>query len=119
MLTRTPQSSEHDMNKKPHNWGQPVAPSLRGYGTAHRRTRKRLLAQEPHCRLCKQEGRGDVPATFMDHIHPRCLGGGDEWQNLQPLCRDHHVVKSAREGAMMRNAKRRARARLAEGEGKP
>lgn len=112
MLTRTPKSSEQDMDKKPHTWGRPIAPALRGYGSAHRRARRRILAEEPHCRLCKQEGR-ETPATFLDHIHPRCLGGSDDPSNLQPLCRDHHLVKSGREGAMMRHAKRRARARLA------
>ncbi|MCO5794019.1 MAG: HNH endonuclease [Blastomonas sp.] len=71
------------------------------------------MADEPNCRQCREEGRGDVPAHFADHVVPRCLGGGDERSNLQPLCRDHHLTKSGKEGAMMRHAKRRARQRLA------
>jgi len=118
MLTRTPQSSEHDM-KRPHRWGNPVAPALRGYGWPHQKARKRLLADEPHCRQCREEGRGNVLASFCDHIVPKCLGGTDHPSNLQPLCRDHALSKTGREGAMMRAAKRRARARLAEGGSKP
>jgi len=113
MLTRTPKSSEQDMDKKPHNWGRPIAPALRGYGTAHQRMRRRMLAEEPYCRQCREEGRGNVPAKFADHIVPRCLGGSDDRSNYQPLCRDHALTKTGKEGAMMRHAKRRARARLA------
>ncbi|MBA4779130.1 MAG: HNH endonuclease [Blastomonas sp.] len=81
--------------------------------------RKRLLAEEPYCQQCQEEGRGNVPAVFADHIIPRCMGGDDTRSNYQALCRDHHLIKTGREGAMMRNAKRRARARLAEGGSKP
>jgi len=105
------------MNKRPHNWGRPIAPALRGYGTAHKRMRKRLLAEEPYCQQCQEEGRGNVPAVFADHIIPRCMGGDDSRSNYQALCRDHHLIKTGREGAMMRHAKRRARARLADSRG--
>jgi 5-methylcytosine-specific restriction protein A len=98
--------------KRPHRWGNPSPPDVRGYGAAHRRHRKRMLADEPFCRECREQGLGDVPARFADHIVPKCLGGTDEPTNYQPLCRDHSLSKTGREGAMMRQAKRRARERM-------
>lgn len=100
------------MTKKPHGWGRPIAPALRGYGSAHTRMRRRMMRDNPHCRQCLAEGRGNVPAQFADHIVPKCLGGSDDPSNYQMLCRDHSLSKTGREGAAMRNAKRRARARL-------
>lgn len=101
------------MTNKTHRWGSPIAPALRGYGTAHARIRRRLLREHPHCAQCLAEGRGNVPAKFADHIVPKCLGGTDDPSNYQMLCRDHALSKTGREGAMIRHAKRRARARLA------
>lgn len=36
------------------------------------------------CRVC-----GDLPSE-PDHIKTRGAGGGDDIDNLQPLCREHH-----------------------------
>lgn len=97
--------------KRPHRWGNPSPPASRGYGPAHQRARRRILRAEPYCRQCREDGRGDIAATFLDHIEPKCLGGTDHPDNLQPLCRDCSLTKTGREGAMMRIAKRRARTR--------
>lgn len=112
MPPKPPVKTEKTMNKKPHRWGRPSSPATRGYGTAHARMRRRLMREQPHCRECQNEGRDNVPAKFADHIVPKCLGGSDDPSNYQMLCRDHALSKTGREGAMMRHAKRRARARL-------
>ncbi|MFN3424881.1 MAG: HNH endonuclease signature motif containing protein [Novosphingobium meiothermophilum] len=62
------------------------------YGQRHRKLRALLLAYEPVCRVCKR-----ALATEADHIVPRCKGGGDDLDNLQPLCRPCHAEKTARE----------------------
>lgn len=36
--------------------------------------------------------------NHLDHIKPRRLGGSNDVSNLQPLCKRHHAVKSAKEG---------------------
>ena len=61
----------------------------RGYTSRWNRIRKLVLAEEPLCRRCKKEGRATV-ATVVHHIKPKELGGGDEPENLEPLCRKHH-----------------------------
>ena len=88
---------------KPPGW-QPRAPwshaknsSARGYGTRWRKLRTYILAREPLCRACKNEGRTSA-ATHVDHVTPKANGGTDDVANLQPLCAPCHVAKSAREG---------------------
>lgn len=44
------------------------------------------------CVPCRREGK-DTPATTVDHIHPRALGGGDELRNLEPACVPHNSAK--------------------------
>lgn len=96
------------MNNRPHRWGRPTAPALRGYGPEHQRIRRALLKREPNCRECAKQGR-EVKATHADHIVPLCLGGPTVASNYQPLCTLHARSKSGREGAHMRNIKRRLR----------
>ena len=60
------------------------------------RRRARLLAAEPLCRECRRQGR-TTPAAEIDHIVPLASGGGDQDDNLQPLCRDCHWRKTATE----------------------
>lgn len=91
-----------------HGWRPVSSRHDRGYGTAHDRIRRALLRDEPHCRECRKLGR-EVKATHADHIVPRCLGGGDDRGNYQPLCTTHSRSKTGREGALIRNARRRAR----------
>lgn len=70
----------------------------RGYGQAWRKTRRRVLRLEPQCRQC------GAPATCVDHIVPKSLGGTDNLTNLQPLCDKCHSRKTAREAAAARNS---------------
>lgn len=51
--------------------------------------RKRRLANEPLCRMCKSEGRTTL-ATVPDHIKPLALGGEDVDSNIRCLCAEHH-----------------------------
>jgi 5-methylcytosine-specific restriction protein A len=51
--------------------------------------RKRRLAAEPLCRLCKE--RGVIrPATVPDHIIPLAKGGEDVDDNIRCLCAECH-----------------------------
>lgn len=101
--------SEH----RTHGWRPHGSRAERGYGPAHDRIRRAMLREEPNCRACAAEGRV-TKATHADHIIPRCLGGSDDRANYQPLCVAHSRSKSGREGALMRKARRRARAKLVE-----
>jgi 5-methylcytosine-specific restriction protein A len=51
--------------------------------------RKRRLANEPLCRICKAKGITKL-ATTPDHIKPLALGGTDTDDNIRCLCRDCH-----------------------------
>lgn len=102
--------------KRPHNWKPASSRQARGYGAAHDRIRRALLREEPFCRECRKVGR-EIKATHADHVVPKCLGGADERSNYQPLCTAHSRSKSGREGAMIRNARRRARNALEAGDG--
>lgn len=72
------------------------SPSRRGYGRRWERLRAMILNQEPLCRECGE------PATDVDHIVPRALGGTDAAENLQPLCHACHSRKTGRERATQR-----------------
>jgi 5-methylcytosine-specific restriction protein A len=63
----------------------------RGYGAEWQKLRRRFLAEHPVCRLCNE------PATDVDHIISKRKGGTDDWENLQPMCRRHHSIKTASE----------------------
>ena len=78
-------------------WQHDKSSHERGYGHAWRKLRRKLLDDEPLCRLCKQAGRV-AAATSVDHIKPKMAGGGDQITNLQPLCEECHQRKSSREG---------------------
>src|SRR5207253_917152 len=58
--------------------------------------RKMVLAEEPFCRKCKEEGR-IVRATQVDHIIARADGGTDDRENLQGLCDPHGAQKTWQE----------------------
>lgn len=58
--------------------------------------RKRRLAREPLCRMCKAEGK-IKQADVVDHITPLAAGGEDMDENCQSLCHDHHDAKTATE----------------------
>lgn len=76
----------------------------RGYDATWKRLRLRILAAEPLCRFCAEEGRV-TPAVDVDHIEgftslddPRRL----EPSNLRPLCKRHHSARTARDQAFGR-----------------
>jgi 5-methylcytosine-specific restriction protein A len=86
------------MPKTPGGWkGQRGTRQERGYGAAWDRLRKAFIKAEPLCRSCAAKGRTH-PADEVDHIIPKANGGTDEWDNLQPLCRECHAEKSSAEG---------------------
>ena len=77
--------------------------SQRGYGRRWRRLRSCYLSAHPLCVQCVADGELR-PATEVDHVLPRRLGGTDEVENLQALCKRHHSQKTAREdGGFGRN----------------
>ena len=51
-----------------------------------------MLREEPLCRICRRHD-----ATEVDHIIPRELGGSDERENLQGLCKVCHSTKTTNE----------------------
>ncbi|WP_099473330.1 HNH endonuclease signature motif containing protein [Stenotrophomonas maltophilia] len=59
-----------------------------------RRIRAVVLAREPLCRCCAEQGRVRA-ATEVDHIDGDDANHTDS--NLQPLCRPCHSAKTARE----------------------
>ncbi|MBN2561828.1 MAG: HNH endonuclease [Phycisphaerae bacterium] len=52
--------------------------------------RRRVLAEEPWCRLWV------APATEVNHVTPLRRGGTNARDNLQPLCKVRHSRKTAR-----------------------
>lgn len=59
--------------------------------------RERVLMRDDYlCQHCLPE-RVSV-ASEVDHITPLHLGGGNNMDNLQSLCKDCHAVKTAGEG---------------------
>lgn len=75
----------------------------RGYGTAHRKMRKELLARSPWCVGFPRgvHGKERVRATVMDHRESLRRGGRTEWGNVDPMCarcngRKAVVVEGAR-----------------------
>jgi len=70
----------------------------RGYDARWRKVRKRFLAENPLCTECMKEGRL-TPATVVDHIVPHKGDPELFWDesNWQPLCKQCHDRKTARE----------------------
>lgn len=66
----------------------------RSYGHEWRKIRDKHLKENPYCEVCGE------PATEVDHILRRELGGTDEPENLQSLCKTHHSQKTRREGCV-------------------
>lgn len=67
-------------------------------GYAWAKIRMAVLRDEPLCRPCRERGIARE-ASQVDHIKPLELGGTDEWDNLQPICRPCHQAKSLAERA--------------------
>ena len=53
------------------------------------KTRARILRRDHHrCVKC------GAPAREVDHIRERVEGGGQDDDNLESLCREHHLAKT-------------------------
>ena len=65
--------------------------SERGYGFRWSQLRLMVLRAQPACVVCGE------PATDVDHITPKRLGGEDALDNLQALCHPCHTRKTMRE----------------------
>ena len=83
---------------KPKAWAtsEGRSASERGYGGNWSRLRGAVLAREPLCRACRAAG-VVCAASVVDHVVPKAEGGTDAWENLQPLCRRCHDLKSQQE----------------------
>ncbi len=69
-----------------------AADRIRGRRLAH--IRERVLLRDSYtCRRCGRVSR----ALEIDHIVPLHLGGAENDENRQALCRDCHAAKSAEE----------------------
>lgn len=69
----------------------------RGYGSGWRKARAAALSRDNGlCQDCLAKGR-TTPATQVDHVTRKALGGGDELDNLRSLCRDCHDAKTRRD----------------------
>lgn len=64
------------------------------YGAEWRKLRKRRLDADPLCVHCLDREH-ITPAVEVDHILPIALGGKDEWENTQSLCKPCHQAKTA------------------------
>ncbi|WP_280695448.1 HNH endonuclease signature motif containing protein [Kitasatospora sp. GP82] len=74
--------------------------SQRGYGTAYRRTAAAVLAKHraQYGGWCPGYGVPAHPAEDLtaDHVLPKSRGGGDQRENLTPLCRSCNSRKRNR-----------------------
>ena len=60
-----------------------------------------LRLSDHACVLCGS------PATVVDHIRPRAIGGTDDLDNLQALCSPCSDTKTARDGLSRRKDRQR------------
>lgn len=94
-----------------------LSPSKRGYGNAWQKLRLMVLARSPLCVRCQE------PATDVDHIQARNLGGSDAAENLQTLCHACHSRKTFHEdrlggGFIRKTAKKGQKSRVFGGSGR-
>jgi len=61
-------------------------------GPDWRNLRKQVLIEEPLCRIC-----GKAISIHVDHIIPLFMGGSNERENLQGLCKACHLAKHKRD----------------------
>lgn len=89
-VAKTPRHGTYDQTRAKSN--------ERGYDATWRRFRLVFLKGEPLCRHCKQ--RGEIrSATEVDHIVPLSVAPHRKYDldNLQPLCKSCHSVKTSAE----------------------
>jgi 5-methylcytosine-specific restriction protein A len=70
-------------------------------GHAGMKLRAEVMAEEPFCRLCLEDGKR-VRSEEVDHIVPLAMGGEETRSNKQALCKPCHAEKSKRERAEAR-----------------
>lgn len=93
-LTTKGRCEEH---QRKHGWDHKESSTKRGYGYKWQKTRVRILRRDNGlCQPCKRKGIM-VPATEVDHIVRKAIGGTDDDENLQAICGDCHKEKTARE----------------------
>jgi len=94
LVTATTACPTHQLPMHAMNWA--TAGVRPGSTRQWRLRRARVLLDSPLCRACLAAGQVTA-AVEVDHIVPRSLGGGDDYDNLDPICRAHHREKSRHE----------------------
>jgi 5-methylcytosine-specific restriction endonuclease McrA len=79
----------------------PVELDGRAMSTARR---QRIIARDGNC--CRYPECEVMTGLEVDHIVALKLGGRDTDDNLETLCRDHHLAKTKRDVALIAKAKR-------------
>lgn len=68
-----------------------------GYGRAWEILRARILKRDKYlCQTCLRQGIA-TEAKAVDHIKAKAFGGTDEETNLESICKQCHLIKTARE----------------------
>ncbi|WP_158625971.1 HNH endonuclease [Arsenicitalea aurantiaca] len=80
--------------------GRKLTTTERGYGWAWQKLRLLVLADEPLCRICREQGR-ITAAEEVDHIDGNAHNNDRE--NLRPLCRPCHLARTARDQAFSKH----------------
>jgi 5-methylcytosine-specific restriction protein A len=88
-------------------WARPGRNAKRRLrGRAGVADRKRILAEEPLCRVCLAEGR-TRPSEEVDHINPDLPNPlWDARENKQGICKPCHKAKTATESVAAKLAER-------------
>ena len=69
----------------------------RGYGYAWQKLRQSIFERDGYlCQVCRRAGR-ITPATEIDHITNKAVGGTDDPDNLQAICKACHKAKTQEE----------------------
>jgi 5-methylcytosine-specific restriction enzyme A len=99
--------NEASKQARPHNWPKSSHRTAHRYGSAHRAMRAKLLAGEPHCRICAKSGRRS-PASVADHvISLKRWPFQSAWglSAYQPLCQQCDRKKRSTEGGQAHSRK--------------
>lgn len=77
----------------------------RGYGWEWRKLAQAILKRDRYLCQCENCGGKHLPASEVDHVMPKSLGGTDDPGNLRAINHDCHKAKTEREA---REARRRS-----------
>ena len=79
------------------SWDHTKSRHERGYGNDWYKLRVFILRRDKNlCQVCLSKGIY-TPATQVDHITPKALGGDNSHANLQSICGKCHTVKTQQE----------------------